>query len=573
MAMAPLASSQASIANADPAARILIVDDDRATCLVLQRVLQQDGYQVEVARDGTTAIELCRASDHDVILLDYVLPDIDGVNVCAAIRKQQAHASSPILMLTSRNDDLAVKAALAAGASDFITKPFLAPVLRQRVRHLVLAQRAEKLLRHIAYHDPLTGLANRALFHDRLTQLLEPSNPEAAGNHAVMCLDLDRFKIVNDACGHSAGDELLRQLSVLFQSNLRQTDMLARLGGDEFGALLLDCSRADALSVGEKLRQAVSQFCFYWEGRMFTVGVSIGVALLTGEVTQPVTVLADADSACYSAKKSGRNRVKIYEASTEDLRRRRGDSNWQQHIQHALSQNGFALSAQRIHVAKPGLTTTRHIEIQVHMLDESGAAIASSAFTTPAERFGMTSLIDRWVVTNTLSVMQRRHAWSSNHSVCWIPVSGATIADPSFAAFLLGELVRFNAPGSGVCLQISEQSLLANLAPASKVMETLHAQELLLAVDDFSGLAAFRAMPLASIQFLKIDSSLLTNIATNPLDSALVKAISDVAHAMNIKTVSKYDSAVVLSDSQAGGIDFIQGISPPGPLEDTALVD
>src|SRR5690349_20517320 len=242
----------------DPA-RILVVDDDRSTCFVLRRVLEQKGYHIQVVGSAAEALAACEHAQQDLILLDYVLPDIDGAQVCSRIRKQQRHSSTPILVLTSRNDDASVKTALAAGATDFITKPFLAPVLRQRVDSLLAARKAEQLMRHLAYHDPLTGLANRAYFHERLDEVL--AQPPSDGvQHAVMCLDLDRFKAVNDACGHSAGDELLRQLATLFQGKMRQTDILARLGGDEFGALLVDCPPADAFIVAEKLRQAVTQF-------------------------------------------------------------------------------------------------------------------------------------------------------------------------------------------------------------------------------------------------------------------------------------------------------------------------
>src|SRR4051812_49032382 len=296
------------------AAQILVVDDDRSTCFVLRRVLEQNGHHIRVASTGADAVAACEERQQDLILLDYVLPDIDGAHVCSVIRKQQGHATTPILVVTSRNDDASVKTALAAGATDFITKPFLAPVLRQRVHSLLAARKAEKLMRHLAYHDPLTGLANRAHFHERLDELQAQATTSEPVQHAVMCLDLDRFKAVNDACGHSAGDELLRQLADLLQSKMRQTDLLARLGGDEFGALLIDCAPSEASAVAEKLREAVSQFCLSWQGQTFAVGVSIGIAAMDALTGPPSGVLAAADAACYAAKSSGRNRVEVYKA-------------------------------------------------------------------------------------------------------------------------------------------------------------------------------------------------------------------------------------------------------------------
>jgi len=387
-------------------AKILIVDDDRTTCLMLRKVMEQDGYRVHVVSNGTEAIKACETAEQDLILLDYVLPDIDGTQVCAAIRKQQPYASVPILVLTSRYDGASVEAALSAGASDFITKPFIVRVLRQRVRYLLAARKAERLMRHLAYHDPLTGIPNRAYFNEQLSELLAQPGSEYSPQHAVLCLDLDRFKIVNDSCGHSAGDELLRQVAALLLSKVRQTDILARLGGDEFAALLIDCSKTDASAIAEKLREAVSQFCFFWEGKTFTIGVSIGIAVLNGLERLPANVLSAADAACYSAKNSGRNRVMVHDFDS-DQSRRRNDINWADRMAKALADNRFALQAQRILPNTDVADPAGHIEILPYMLDTDGTPIASSGFASHAERYSLMPAIDRWVVSNALRLLQQ----------------------------------------------------------------------------------------------------------------------------------------------------------------------
>ena len=548
-------------------ARILIVDDDRTTCLMLRKVMEQDGYLVQVVSNGIEAIKACETAEQDLILLDYVLPDIDGTQVCAAIRKQQPYASVPILVLTSRYDGASVEAALSAGASDFITKPFIVRVLRQRVRYLLAARKAERLMRHLAYHDPLTGIPNRAYFNEQLSELLAQPGTEYSPQHAVLCLDLDRFKIVNDSCGHSAGDELLRQVAALLLSKVRQTDILARLGGDEFAALLIDCSKTDASAIAEKLREAVSQFCFFWEGKTFTIGVSIGIAVLNGLERLPANVLSAADAACYSAKNSGRNRVMMHDFDS-DQSRRRNDINWPDRIAKALEENRFALQAQRI-IPNTDETDPGHFEILPYMLDTDGTPIASSGFASHAERYSLMPAIDRWVVSNALRLLQQRGAWETA-SGFWISISGSALGDPRLGQFLIEELTRFKVPADRLCLQITEAAITADMTVSSRFTELLAPYGVLFAVDEFNaGLSSFRALLLGPLRFLKFDSALFPRISSSPLDFALVKAINDVAHSANIQTVVKQlEETKTLLDFRVIGTDFLQGasVSRPEPL-------
>jgi diguanylate cyclase (GGDEF)-like protein len=250
---------------------ILIADDDKATRVLLRRVMEKEGYRVVAAETGAEAVRLCQSVAADLILLDYIMPELDGVEACVQIRALERYKTTPVLMITSLDDDASIQRALVCGASDYVTKPILLPVLRQRVSHLLASRRAERFMHHLAYHDSLTALPNREHFHQRLGEVL--ADPEIrAGQHAVMYIDLDQFKIVNDTCGHSAGDQLLRQLAHLLQATLRKGDLLARLGGDEFGVLLVNCGTEQACQVAEKLRETVAAFRFFWESRIFTVG-------------------------------------------------------------------------------------------------------------------------------------------------------------------------------------------------------------------------------------------------------------------------------------------------------------
>src|SRR5258708_27688555 len=234
---------------------------------------------------------------------------------------------------------------MVRGASDYITKPILLPVLRQRVRHLLASRRAERFMMHLAYHDSLTALPNREYFHQRLGQVL--ADPVMrVGQHAVMYIDLDQFKIVNDTCGHSAGDQLLRQLSHVLQAALRKDDLVARLGGDEFGVLLHNCDMEQACQVAEKLRETVAGFRFAWESRIFTVCASIGVGPIDGDSIPLATVLSAADAACYAATDAGRNQVQVYRPENEELRQRQTEMGWVNRITPALDEGRFRLRYQ-----------------------------------------------------------------------------------------------------------------------------------------------------------------------------------------------------------------------------------
>jgi len=257
---------------------ILIADDDKATRVLLRRVMEREGYKVVAAETGAEAVGLCQSVSADLILLDYIMPELDGVDACAPDPDPRAATRRPpVLMITSLDDDASIQRAMVCGASDYITKPILLPVLRQRVRHLLASRRAERFMMHLAYHDSLTALPNREYFHQRLGQVL--ADPVMrVGQHAVMYIDLDQFKIVNDTCGHSAGDQLLRQLAHLLQTTLRKDDLVARLGGDEFGVLLHNCDMEQACQVaGKSCARPWPASASCGESRIFTVGASIGV--------------------------------------------------------------------------------------------------------------------------------------------------------------------------------------------------------------------------------------------------------------------------------------------------------
>jgi diguanylate cyclase (GGDEF)-like protein len=548
---------------------ILIADDDKATRVLLRRVMEREGYRVVAAETGAEAVRLCQSVAADLILLDYIMPELDGVEACAQIRALDRYKATPVLMITSLDDDASIHRALVCGASDYVTKPILLPVLRQRVRHLLASRRAERFMMHLAYHDSLTALPNRGYFHQRLSEVL--ADPAIrGGQHAVMYIDLDQFKIVNDTCGHSAGDQLLRQLAHLLQATLRKDDLVARLGGDEFGVLLIDCDVEQACEVAEKLRETVAGFRFFWESRIFTVGASIGVVPINGDSIPLATVLSAADAACYAAKDAGRNQVQVYRPENEELRQRRTEMGWVNRITRALDEGRFRLRYQPIVALSSCERKTDHFEMLVSMVDENGAIVGPDAFIPAAERYNLMPSIDRWVIDSAfrfIGSVPDAHPLQT----CCINLSGASLTDEHLLQYIQGKLIEYGVSPRLICFEITETATIANMNRALRLISELRARGCRFALDDFgTGLASFAYLKHLPVDYLKIDGTFVKDIVRDPVNRAIVKATNEIGHALGIKTIAEYvEDAETLQALRELGVDYGQGfgIARPRPLE------
>ena len=429
-------------------------------------------------------------------------------------------------------------------------------------------RRLARELSHQAAHDTLTGLANRAEFERRLAAVLGLPFTER-GDQVLCYMDLDQFKVVNDTCGHAAGDELLRQLSKLFQSRIRSSDVLARLGGDEFGLLLSGCPLDEAVPIIDGLRALVEAFRFSWEGKSFAVGVSIGlVAIEPGESLG--SLLSAADSACYAAKDAGRNRIHIFQADDQKLLERRGEMQWVTRLRQALDGDLLRLCVQPIQYAEDGRLAG--YEVLVRLLSEDGREIPPGAFMPAAERYALAPAIDRWVVSNFLAWVGdycRRHPdVTSNYS---INLSAASLGEESFLEFILDTLDRHGVPPQCICFEITETSAIANLSRAVIFMQRLKAIGCYFALDDFgSGLSSFAYLKNLPVDFLKIDGAFVKDIDTDPIARAMVASINTIGHEMGLKTVAEFvESQAILDCLRAIGVDFTQGyfLGRPQPLE------
>jgi diguanylate cyclase (GGDEF)-like protein/PAS domain S-box-containing protein len=436
------------------------------------------------------------------------------------------------------------------------------------------ARTLARQLAHQASHDFLTGLVNRHEFERRVGRALQRAQQEAV-THALCFLDLDQFKVVNDTCGHGAGDELLRQLANALQKKVRRRDTLARLGGDEFGVLLEHCTAGQATRVANELLEAVQEFRFVWEGKPFALGVSIGVVPITGESESLAVVLRDADAACYAAKERGRNRVHFYEANDAAMALRQGEMQWVSRITSALEENRFRLYGQAIVPLVPRQGERARVEVLLRMVERNGDLIAPGAFIPAAERYNLMGAVDRWVVREVVS-LYAAHQASGWQPIASINLSGASLGDPSMLAYVRDQLARNDLSPETLCFEITETAAIANLGLAAHFIRELKSMGCWFALDDFgSGMSSFAYLQSLPVDSLKIAGAFLRHIETDPVEYAMVEAIHRVGHVMRLKTVAEgVESLDTLETLRRIGVDYAQGyaIAEPRPLEELVAI-
>lgn len=411
-----------------------------------------------------------------------------------------------------------------------------------------------------AAHDQLTGLFNRRKFEQVLEEMLDHQSATGS-SHAVLYMDLDQFKVVNDTCGHHAGDELLRQLAKMLKGQLRRSDTLARLGGDEFGLILHGCSLIKAEEIGRKVLALVNDFSFSWEGRTFTIGMSIGIVDLGGHANVAEVLMA-ADQACYAAKHQGRNRIQIYQFDNSDLNRHQSEIDAAAEITDALREERFELYFQKI-VPLAQASGGCHCEILLRMRDRTGALIAPDQFIPGAERYNMMSAIDRWVVTHVFEGIQRCIESGERGTIerYSINLSGSSFGEQGFSSFVAEELQRTGVPPRSIAFEITESSAMLSLEQALGFIRNMRRLGVSIMLDDFgSGLSSFGYLKTLPIDYLKIDGALVRDIADAPIDLAMIEAIHRVGEVMGIPTVAEHvSSPEILDRLRRVGIQYAQG--------------
>ena len=439
--------------------------------------------------------------------------------------------------------------------------------------HTELWQMTQQL-NHQATHDDLTGLCNRREFERRLEESLRTLQ-EGQTPHAVFYMDLDQFKIINDTCGHQAGDELLRELSERLLHLIRQNDTLARLGGDEFGVLLCHCPPERAEAIAHRILEAVQALRFAWEGRRFDVGVSIGLVPVNGPAHTLPEILSQADSACYAAKEDGRNRIYVWQPTDQALRRRSGEMEWVGRIRAALDEGRLVLFGQAVHPLGPTDPDLAHLEVLMRLRDEDDRLISPGSFIPAAERYHLMPDIDRHVIDHAFAMLARHRAARGDNARCdptvAINLSGQSLAQESMLEFVTERLQHYAIPPHCIIFEITETAAISHHERAQSLIRTLRYMGCRFSLDDFgSGLSSFGYLKNLPVDFIKIDGSFVRDISHNAVDSAMVTAIHRVGHVLGLRTIAEcVESEATMERLREIGLDFVQGfyLSEPTPLE------
>jgi diguanylate cyclase (GGDEF)-like protein/PAS domain S-box-containing protein len=426
------------------------------------------------------------------------------------------------------------------------------------------SHRLSEQLNYQASHDPLTNLVNRREFEIRLGRVVK-SCIEDQSEHALCYIDLDQFKVVNDTCGHDAGDELLRQIAALLKDKVRKRDTIARLGGDEFGLLMERCSLQQANRVAESVRETIAGFRFMWAGRNFRLGASIGVIPIDFSSGNISNVMRSADAACYAAKDAGRNRIHVYSEDNLEVAQRHQEMQRIVEINQAFDEDRFVLYEQSIKPLNADHEAGYFCEALVRMVDEAGFLVAPGSFLPTAERYNLATQLDAWVVKACLAWLAR-----TTQVRCSINLSGTSIADDEFLRIVLQLIEENNVDATRICFEITETAAIQNMSKANYFIAQLRERGCYFALDDFgSGLSSFAYLKTLPVDFLKIDGFFVSEMLDDRINFELVKSINDIGHVMGMRTIAEFvENDATLEVLRDIGVDFAQGygIDKPKPL-------
>ncbi len=510
---------------------------------------------------GQPLFEVVRLLDEETELavehLHELLERIDG----------EDPGATDLLLEHPRSGRLAVHVSLTQYTDPFGNAAGFVLVLRD-----VSTERS--LTRELTYqatHDALTGLYNRYAFENELSAALHSAR-EHGRQHMLCYLDLDQFKLINDTCGHIAGDQVLKQLAGILQGQLREHDVLARLGGDEFGILLPNCPVEQAREVAERLREAVREYRFRWEGKLFDLRASIGVVPITADTGSLTDLLAAADIACYAAKERGRDNVYLFSPEDRALRERHGQMQWLPVIQSALHENRFNLLLQPIEPILDRRLPWLH-EFLVRLRQAGEHDSLPGSFIPAAERYDLMKEIDRWVIDHALSWIAKQ---PDHHSDLFsINLSGQSLGDRDMADYIIDRAQQHGVPFTRLCFEITETAAITNFNEAMTLIIRLRQAGGHFALDDFgSGLSSFAYLKQMPLDFIKIDGQFVRDITSDRMDATIVRAIQDIAHTLGVRSIAEFVEDAATRDRLIEmGIDYAQGwyIGHPRPLEEIDL--
>jgi diguanylate cyclase (GGDEF)-like protein len=422
--------------------------------------------------------------------------------------------------------------------------------------------------------DALTGLLDRRSFERRLDTLIHDA-AASSRTHALILLDLDQFKLINDLSGHRAGDVLLQQLGQRLAQEVHKGDTIARLGGDEYGVLLSNVEANEATTVARRLLAAVQGMQFTWDGRIYPLSASIGIVPITECIETAALALSRADTALYAAKDAGRNRLHVYQPGDRELSRRHGEMEWVAQVHQALEQGLFRLAVQPI-TPLQGAREGAHYEVLLRMLHD-GKLVAPGAFIAAAERYGVMSRVDRWVVNAFLDYLAQHPQEADELSLCSVNLSGASLCDEHFLDFLVQQLARPHVRPESLCFEVTETAAITNYTRAGRFIDDIHHLGCRFSLDDFgSGMSSFGYLRQIPVDYLKIDGLFVRDLDTDPVHCAMVRSINEIGHAMGKKTIAEFvANEAILRQLRDMGVDYAQGyyIGEPQLLELAAPAD
>ncbi len=568
--------------------RILIVDDDPQILQGYRRTLGRQ-FPLDLAGSGREALEQVRNfGPYAVVVSDIRMPGMDGLTLLEHVRLE-APDTVRILLTGYADRETAMEAVNRDQVFRFLSKPCssdeLLKVLQDALAYYRQTQEREAtLLRSVAEvrdledrldyqsrHDTLTGLANRKVFEQRLEAALETAQSEGR-EHALVYIDLDHVHAVNNACGHTAGDELLRQVALLLSNHRRKADLVARLGGDHFALLLEDCSLGRAQGLADGMLQAIRQHSFEWEDLQLALSASIGLIPITRESGGVGALFNAAETACNVAKDSGRSRVHIAGEGDQQLTERLSQAQWIARIQKALVEDRFELYFQMIMPVGPNRETGDHFELLIRMRGEDGTILPPANFLPAAERYHLSSQLDRWVIRTAVNWFKQHPESYQRLSLCSINLSGHSLGDREMLEMIHKTFDAADLPTGKICFEVTETAAISQMNQAVQFIRILKQAGFLFALDDFgSGLSSFGYLRNLPVDFLKIDGMFVKSMDQDAVDFAMVKSINEIGHVMGKKTIAEYvENEEIMKQLQHLGVDYVQGyaIGRPRPLDE-----
>ncbi len=538
---------------------VLVVEDDRPTRLLLERMIRARGHEVSGCDSAEAACELLAGAFYPLIVLDIQLPGMSGLDFSRLLRTQLQGKYYYILAGTGNNRPDDLKEILDAGADDYIGKPYHPGLLDVRlavaeaaVKDIAERRRLENDLEFLAEHDPLTRLYNRRRLPVAVGDAVAAAREGSPG--ALLYIDLDNFKVVNDTLGHDAGDRLLLLVADILRQAVREDDVLVRFGGDEFVIILEGCAIADALEIGEKLRGKIEDIAFSEGGRSFRIGASIGVAPIDGE-RDVQDVIGVADAACYAAKAGGRNRVELHGRGGSALETLVADNNWSARIKSAMEEGTLGIYFQPV-VSARGRSVFFH-EVLLRLSDRPDSSpVHPAAFMSSIQRSGQAAKLDRFVIARAAEALSK-----CSGTTLSINISASSFAGDDFADFVESTLARYAVGPERIIFELTENEVISNLGGAEKVMSSLRERGFRFALDDFgtgaSSLSYLKSLP---IDMIKVEGSFIRHLDRDPFSQAVVRAVQALASALRIPVVAEYvETRAVFDLLVEMQVEYVQG--------------